>query len=126
MFGWIFDKIVMGIELAFAGAWDSLLHKGIGWLAIAILLALAFGSQLLAVIPLVGPLLADFFKPLRKDLLWAAAAVAAALIFMFIGGHDEKEKCVAQQVVITTTVHKKVDKATSPSKTHDPFDNPEN
>jgi hypothetical protein len=126
MFGWLFDKLVMGVELAFAGAWDSLVHKGLGWVAIAILLGLAFGSQLLAGIPLVGPILADFFKPLRKDLLWAAFAVALVLGGEYIGARDAKIECEARQVVVTTTVHKKVDKATSPSKTHDPYDDPRN
>src|ERR1039457_351278 len=55
MFGWLFDHIVTSVELFFAGAWSSAWHKGVLYGVIFLSVALAFGSQFLAIIPLIGP-----------------------------------------------------------------------
>lgn len=125
---WIFSHIMTGIELFFAGIWSSLLHKGIGWAAIAVLLGLAFGSQMLAGIPAIGPMLAAFFAPLRKDLCWAAFGVALILGGEYLGARDAKKECVAQTVVIEHVTDKAVAKTTTPKAraAKDPWDNPEN
>lgn len=128
MYGWIWDGLVFSVEHALAGAWDSLLHKGIGWAAIVVLLLLAFASRFLALIPFVGPILADFFKPLRKDLCWAAFGVALILGGEYVGARDNQKECVAQQVVVEHVVTKVVTKTKTPaaSKVPDPYDSPEN
>jgi hypothetical protein len=107
------------IQLFFAGLWAEIWHWGVGIGAIVLLVGGAVFSQS---IPLIGPYLA----PIRKELLFVAAAIAILLVGEFIGQRTGDAKCEARQVVVTTTVHKKVDKATSPSKTHDPYDDPQN
>ena len=77
---------------------------------------------------MIGPFLADFFKPLRKDLLWAAFAVALVLGGEWIGARAEKDKCVAQTVVIEHVVDKDVAKTMTPASraAKDPWDDPNN
>lgn len=131
MFDWIIGHLWTSIELAFAGAWAGLLHKGTGVALIVLLLFLAYGTRLLAMIPMVGPLLSKFFEPLRKDLLWAAFGVGVFLAGQFVGTHDEAARCVAKTVVIENVVDKTV-KSTTPKPTkdrkpvQDRWDNPEN
>lgn len=77
-------------------AFDHLLAAG----AIVVLVGLAFGGQRLGGIPRIGPFLATFFKPLRKDLLWAAFCIALLLGGQFI----ESARCVAKTVVIEKVI----------------------
>lgn len=116
------------MDLLFAGAGAIIAHWGLGVGLIIICLFLAFGTQLLAGIPLIGTVLADLFAPLRKDLLWLAAAIALALFVYSVGVHDEAARCVAKTEVIKQKVDKAVDKATDKAKsgTKDPWDSPEN
>lgn len=68
-------------------AFDHLLAAG----AIVVLVGLAFA----------GPALIDSFKPLRKDLLWAAFSIAVLLGGQFI----ESARCVAKTVVIEKVIN---------------------
>ena len=128
MFDWFLGHAVTSVELFFAGAWTMIWERGVGFASIAILLFLALGSQMLGGIPMVGPFLAAFFAPLRKDLLWAAFAVALVLGGEYIGAAAEKAKCVAQTVVIEKVVDKSVAKTKTPAAraAKDPWDNPNN
>lgn len=125
---WAFSHLMTGVELLFAGAWASIWHKGVGVVAIVVLLGLAFGSQMLGGIPMIGPFLADFFKPLRKDLLWAAFAVALVLGGEWIGSRDEAARCVAKTVVIEHVTDSAVNKTKTPAAraAKDPWDDPNN
>ena len=118
MFEWTLGHLWTGVELLFAGAWASIWHKGLGFGMIAVLVGLAFGSQLLAVIPMVGPLLYDIFKPLRKELLQVAFCIAVFLAGQFVGSHDEAAKCEARTVVIENVVDRDV-ATTTPKPTKD-------
>jgi hypothetical protein len=115
MFTWTFDHLWIAIQLAFAGAWAGIWHKGILWGVIACSLLLAFGSQLLAGIPAVGPALAKFFAPLRKDLLWVAFIAGVILVSEYVGAHDEKMACVAKTVVIENVTDRAVAKTRTPA-----------
>ena len=128
MFTWFFEHMVTGVELAFAGAWTMIWERGVGIAAIVILLGLAFGSQILAGIPMIGPFLARLFAPMRKDLCWAAFAVALVLGGEWIGARAEAEKCVAKTVVIEHVTDKAVAKTMTPAAraAKDPYDNPDN
>lgn len=116
------------LHLAFAGLWGFLFHWGTGVALIGLCLLGAYGTQLINVIPLVGPFLSAFFTPLRKDLLWAAAAIALFLAGQAIGAHDEAVRCAAKAAVIDNVVKNAVDGTDTPAaqKQPDPFDNPEN
>ena len=128
MFAWTFDHLWIGIQLAFAGAWAGIWHKGILWGVIGTSLFLALGSQLLAGIPMVGVALADFFKPLRKDLLWVAFIAGVILVSEYVGAHDEKLACVAKTVVIENVTETAVDKTKTPAarRQKDPWDSKDN
>lgn len=128
MFTWAFDHIWIAIQLAFAGAWAGIWHKGILWGVIATSLGLAFLSQWLAVIPAVGPALVDFFKPLRKDLLWVAFIAGVILVSEYVGAHDEKMACVAKTVVIENVTDTAVGKTKTPASraAKDPWDSKDN
>ena len=128
MFAWTFDHLWIAIQLLFAGAWAGIWHKGVLYGVIACSIFLAVGSQLLAGIPAVGPTLAAFFKPLRKDLLWVAFIAGVILVSEYVGAHDEKIACVAKTVVIETVVDKAVTKTTTPKSraTKDPWDSKDN
>src|SRR5665647_2906882 len=128
MFAWTFDHLWIAIQLLFAGAWAGIWHKGVLYGVIVCSLGLAFGSQLLAGIPAVGPALAAFFKPLRKDLLWVAFIAGVILASEYVGAHDEKLACVAKTVVIENVTDIAVTKTRTPKAraAKDPYDNPEN
>ena len=123
----IFTHIITSVELAFAGAWAGIVHKGIGFAAIAVFIGLAVGSQMLAGIPVFGPFLADFLKPLRKDLLWAAFGVALILGGEYVGDSDAKKHCDAKTLVIEHITEKAVAKTKTPAAraAKDPWDNPQ-
>jgi hypothetical protein len=125
---WFFAHIVTAVELFFAGAWTMIWERGLGIGLIIFFVALAFGSQMLAGIPMFGPFLAAFFAPLRKDLLWAAFGVALILGGEYVGAAAEKKKCVAQTVVIEHVTDKAVAKTKTPRAraAKDRWDNPEN
>lgn len=128
MFSWLTDHLWLSAQLAVAGAWTSVWEKGVGYGTIAVLLGLAFGSQLLGGIPLVGTFLVNFFKPLREDLLKAAFCVALVLAGEYVGANAEAKKCVAKTVVIEKTVDRAVDKTKTPAaiKSTDPYDSKDN
>jgi hypothetical protein len=128
MLTWAIDHIWVAIQLAFAGAWAGIWHKGVLYGVIACSLGLAFGSQFLAIIPLVGDGLVKVFAPLRKDLLWVAFIAGVILASEYVGAHDEKLACVAKTVVIETVVNKDVAKTKTPAAraAKDPWDNPNN
>lgn len=125
---WFLAHIVTSTELAFAGAWTMIWERGVGFGLIALFVFLALGSQMLAGIPLVGPALAAFFAPLRKDLLWGALGVGIFLFAEYVGAEAEKKHCVAQTVVIEKVVNKDVAKTKTPAARaeKDPYDNPNN
>jgi hypothetical protein len=124
----IFNHVMTAVELFFAGVWSSVWHKGVLYAAILVLVGTAFGSQMLAGIPAVGPFLANFFQPLRKDLLWAAFGCALLLGGEYVGAIDARKECVARTVVIEKVVTKVVTKTKTPRAraAKDPWDNPEN
>ena len=128
MFAWTFDHLWIAIQLLFAGAWAGIWHKGVLYGVIACSLGLAFGSQLLAGIPAVGPALVKFFAPLRKDLLWVAFIAGVILVSEYVGAHDEKLACVAKTVVIENVTDKAVAKTTTPKSraAKDPWDSKDN
>jgi hypothetical protein len=113
--------------LAFAGAWAYVFHWGTGVAAIVLLLVAAYGTQMVNAIPLIGPKLADFLRPLRYDLLWTAFCIAVFLGGMAVGGHDAKNRCVAKQVVIEKRVQKVIKRAQTPKahKSRDPYASPD-
>jgi hypothetical protein len=115
MFTWAFDHIWIAIQLAFAGAWAGIWHKGVLYGIIACSIGLALGSQLLAGIPAVGPPLAAFFKPLRKDLFWVAFIAGVILVSEYIGAHDATLACTARTVVIEHVTDKAVEKTLTPA-----------
>jgi hypothetical protein len=125
---WALSHLMTTVELFFAGAWAAIWHKGIGVAAIVILLGLAFGSQMLAGIPMVGPFLARLFAPMRKDLCWAAFAVALVLGGEWIGARDEAARNVAKTVVIEHVTEGAVAKTMTPAAraAKDPWDDPNN
>jgi hypothetical protein len=125
---WVLGHGLTAFELFFAGTWASIWHKGILYGALVVVLALAFGSQFLAVIPVVGPALADLFKPLRKDLLWAAFAIGLVLGGEYVGASDARKECVAKTVVIEKVVDKAVTKSSTPhaKAAKDPYDSEDN
>jgi hypothetical protein len=127
MFEWLDAHLWTGIELAFAGAWAGIWHKGVLYGVIACSLGLAFGSQFLAIIPVVGDWLVKFFAPLRKDLLWVAFIAGVILAAEYVGAHDEKIACTAKTVVIENVTDKAVEKTRTPAAkaAKDPWDNPE-
>ena len=86
---WLFTHAWTAVELFFAGAWTMIWERGLGIGLILFFVALAFGSQMLAGIPMFGPFLAAFFAPLRKDLLWAAFGVALILGGEYVGVDKE-------------------------------------
>lgn len=110
------------IHLAFAGVWAYVFHWGTGVALIALCLFAAYGTQVIAAVPLVGPFLARGLAPLRKDLLWAAVAVAVAMGGMYVGNKDASARCVAKANVVTSVVHKAVIKATKPASRRDRWD----
>jgi hypothetical protein len=125
---WFFDHLWVAIQLAFAGAWSSIWHKGILYGVIAASIFLAVGSQLLAGIPAVGPALAAFFKPLRKDLLWVAFIAGVILVSEYVGAVDARKECVAKTVVIENVTDKAVAKTKTPASrsAKDPWDSKDN
>jgi ABC-type Fe3+ transport system permease subunit len=128
MFTWALDHVWIAIQLAFAGAWAGLWHKGVLWVVIACSLGLAFGSQLLAIIPGIGAWLVKLFAPLRKDLLWVAFIAGVILASEYVGAHDATLACTARTVVIENVTDTAVSKTKTPAarKQKDPYDNPEN
>jgi hypothetical protein len=125
---WTFDHLWIAIQLAFAGAWAGIWHKGLLYGVIAVSIFLAVGSQMLAGIPAVGPTLAAFFKPLRKDLLWVAFIAGVILVSEYVGAHDEKLACVAKTVVIENVTDTAVAKTRTPAakSAKDPWDSKDN
>ena len=117
------------LELFFAGIWKLIWDWVLGFGIVGVLLFAAFGTQLVSLIPLVGPAIAEALKPLRYELVWIAVCISAALAW---GAHlqaDEAARCAAKTVVIT----KQVDRAVTTAHTKatkkgykDPFDNPSN
>ena len=79
-------------------------------------------------IPMFGQFLADLFKPLRKDMLWAAFGCVLILGGEYVGGIDHEKQCTARTVVIENTVDRVVTKSKTPAAKakKDPWDNPEN
>ena len=57
----LFDHLMTSAQLFFAGAWAGIWHKGVLYGVIACSLGLAFGSQFLAIVPVVGDVLVKFF-----------------------------------------------------------------
>ena len=125
---WLFDHLMTSAQLFFAGAWAAIWHKGVLYGVIACSLGLAFGSQFLAIVPVVGDVLVKFFAPLRKDLLWVAFIAGVILASEYVGAHDEKIACVAKTVVIENVVDRDVAKTKTPASraAKDPYDSPEN
>jgi hypothetical protein len=107
-------------EIFWAAAKHFILPYGIGGGIIAACIVLYFFTDIL------GVTVANWLRPLRNDLIWIAVVTAGIMVFMSYIVHLGNKACEDRQVVITNTVHKKVDKATSPSKTHDPYDDPQN
>jgi hypothetical protein len=128
MFEWLFNHLWTGFELFFAGAWAGIWHKGVLWGVMATCVGLAFGSQLLAIVPVIGDALVKFFAPLRKDLLWVAFIAGVILAAEYVGAHDEKLACVAKTVVIENVTDKAVAKTKTPAarKQKDPWDSKDN
>ena len=125
---WFFTHAWTAIQLAFAGAWAGIWHKGILYGVMAVSIFLALGSQLLAGIPAVGPALADFFKPLRKDLFWVAFIAGVILVSEYIGAHDATLACTARTVVIENVTDHAVAKTKTPAarSAKDPWDSKDN
>jgi hypothetical protein len=125
---WAIDHLMTSAQLFFAGAWSSIWHKGILYGVIAASIFLAVGSQLLAGIPAVGPALAAFFKPLRKDLLWVAFIAGVILVSEYVGAVDARKECVAKTVVIENVTDKAVAKTKTPASrsAKDPWDSKDN
>lgn len=116
------------VQLAFAGLWPLVFHWGIGVGAIALCLIGAYGTRLIAGVPLVGPWLSTALSPLRHDLLWAAFGIAIFMAGMAIGTHDEANHCVAKTVVIEKRVDNVVKRTATPKakKQADPWDREDN
>ncbi len=113
-------------SLLVAGAGHLIWHWGTGIGLILICLLCAYGTRMIAMIPLVGPPLSALLAPLRKDFIIAAALVALFLAGMYVGKQDADRQCVAKTVVIEKVVTKAVNKAKQPSKVDDPFDREDN
>jgi hypothetical protein len=128
MFTWLFDHLMTSAQLALAGAWAGIWHKGVLYGVIALSIGLSFGSQFLAVVPVIGDALVKFFAPLRKDLLWVAFIAGVILAAEYVGAHDANLACTARTVVIENVTDKAVAKTKSPAAqtAKDPWDRPEN
>ena len=128
MLSWDFDHVWTALQLAFAGAWAGIWHKGVLYGVIACSLGLAFGSQFLAIVPVVGDVLVKFFAPLRKDLLWVAFIAGVILASEYVGAHDATIACTARTVVIESVVNKDVAKTKTPAAraAKDPWDSKDN
>lgn len=124
MISFLFHHIVNAVEVWFAGEWTGIWHKGVIWGFMATCVGLAFGSQLLSVIPFFGDALAKLLAPLRKDLLWGAFGCALILGGEYVGDHDARKACVAKQVVVEHIVTDDVSKVHKDKRTKDPWDNP--
>ena len=128
MLSWLFDHLMTSVQLAFAGAWAGIWHKGVLYGVIAVSLGLAFGSQFLAIIPVVGDVLVKFFAPLRKDLLWVAFIAGVILASEYVGAHDANMACTARTVVIENVTDHAVAKTKTPAAraAKDPWDSKDN
>jgi hypothetical protein len=117
MWTWVVDHLWITVQL-----------KGVLYGIIACSLGLAFGSQLLAIVPLVGDALVKFFAPLRKDLLWVAFIAGVILVSEYIGAHDANLQCVAKTVVIENVTDRAVAKTKTPASrsAKDPWDSKDN
>jgi hypothetical protein len=92
-----------------AGAWATIWHWGAGVALIIICLLCAFGTTLIAGIPVIGLGIANALAPLRKDFIIAAALVALFLAGMYVGAKDTALHHKAQQMVIVNHVNSVVD-----------------
>jgi hypothetical protein len=111
-----------------AGAGSLIWHWGTGIGLIVICLACAFGTTLVAMIPVIGLPIANALRPLRWGFIIAAALVALFLAGMYVGSQDAKNQCVARQVVVEKHVDTvvKSTKTLKASKAKDPYEDPEN
>ena len=128
MWTWVVDHLWITVQLAFAGAWAGIWHKGVLYGVIACSLGLAFGSQFLAIVPVVGDALVKFFAPLRKDLLWVAFIAGVILASEYVGAHDATMACTARTVVIENVTDNAVYKTKTPASraAKDPWDSKDN